>query len=144
LSITDKQTGQKTSLRGLNSLQVTASKDRPSRFVIEAKTEVTRPLAITKLQVAPGGSRSLGGSYAYLLGINQDANVTATIQSQSGNTIGVLAAGRASRSGENRLVWNGRNQNGAAVPAGTYTLEVRVTNDSGDVHLRTLPVTVVR
>ena len=128
-------------MRGLSSLQVTASKDHPSRFVIEAKTEVTRPLAVT---LKTAGGRALGGSYAYALGVNQDANITATVQTLQGNTVGVLASGRASRSGETRLVWNGRNQNGGAVPAGGYILQVRVTNESGDVVLKQLQVMVVR
>ncbi len=142
VSITDQQTGTTINLRNASSLPVQVSKDRPSRFIVTAQTEVTRPLAITKLQAAPGG-RALGG-YAYVLGINQDATLLATVRTHSGNQLGVLSSGRASQSGENRIVWNGRNQSGAAVPAGSYILEVRVTNESGDSALRTLPITVVR
>ena len=140
LTITDKQTGQITNLRNASSINLDVVKDRTSRFVVTAQTEVTRPLSVT-LQRAPGTRAQ--GAYSFLLGLNQDATVSAVVRTTSGSTVGVVPAGR-SRSGENRLVWTGRSQSGASVPAGGYVMEVRVTNDNGDSTLRTLPFTIVR
>lgn len=144
LTITDQQTGQTTNLRNLSTLKVNVAKETPSRFVVTASTELTRPLRITQLKAA-GGSRATG-SYAYLLGVTQDnVAIEATVTTVTGNTVSVLAAGsRASNNGVAKLVWNGRNQAGAAMPAGQYRLTVRVTGDNGDTDMRVLPVMVTR
>lgn len=146
LTITDQQTGQTTNLRNTSALKVNVRKGAVSRFVLTAVADVTRPLAITRLVSTGGGSRAAGSSYAYLLGMTQDnVAIDATLTTVSGSPISVLAAGsRASTNGVAKLSWNGRSQSGAPVPAGSYILKVRVTNDSGDSDTRTLPVTVTR
>jgi hypothetical protein len=145
LSLKDQQTGQVTNLRNISSLKVNVRKDAPSRFILTAVTEVTRPLRITQLRSVGAGSRATGG-YAYVLGLTQDdVSVDATLTTVGGKPISVLAAGsRASANGLTKLIWNGRNQSGAAVPAGGYILSVRVTNGNGDSDMQRLPVVVTR
>ena len=143
LSVTDLQTGATTDLRSASSIRVNVRKNVPSRFVLTARTEATRPLTITNFHQSGGGRASGGRGFAFNL--SQDATVTAVIKTvQSGRTISVLAAGRSASTGETKLVWNGLNQSGVPVPTGPYVIEVTATNEGGERVVLQRVVTTVR
>lgn len=144
LSVTDLQTGATKDLRSTSSIRVNVRKNVPSRFVVTAQTEATRPLAITNFHQTSTGRSSASRAYAFNL--SQDASITAVVKTvQSGKIINVLAAGgRASSTGETKVVWNGMNQNGAPVPTGPYMIEVTATNEAGEQTVFKTIVTTVR
>lgn len=142
LSITDLQTNVRLDLRSVPSLKIAVRKGGVSRLRVSAQTEATSRLAVSYLRPEGGGSRS--GSYAYRLGVTQNATVDARVVTFSGRTIQSLASGRAAGPSGTRLIWNGRNADGSPVPAGTYHLEVTVTGEDGTIVRDIKPVTVIR
>ncbi len=143
LSITDAQ-GHTTNLRNASSLRVNIRKGVTSRFVVTAQRQTSQTLAITSLKKVSEGRASGIQSHTFSVRLTQDATITATLKTQNGAVIAVINPGRAAAAGETRLVWNGRSQNGSAVPAGMYRLEVNAISDSGDRVMRDLPVNSVR
>ena len=142
LSILDIQTGARIDMRGTSSLRVPIRKGGLSRYRVIALTEATRRLAIAYLR--PDGSGRAMGVYAFRLGTTQDATVDARIVTVTGKTISVLASGRSTSTDGTRLVWNGRNADGAQVPAGPYQLEVTVSGPDGSVARERRTISIIR
>jgi FlgD Ig-like domain len=142
LTITDSQ-GHVTNLRNASSLKVNMRKGTISRFTVTAQRQSTRPLSLNLTKSASTRSSGLQ-NHTFLVRLTQDATLTAVVKSMNGTTVAVISSGRASSSGETRLVWNGRSQSGSPVPAGTYQLEVSASSDNGDRVTKVLPVTSVQ
>ncbi len=147
LTLTDKVTGRKTSLRGTSSLVVNVAANVKSRFVVTADKGATRPLAITNVQFRSEGTRGPGGGANYSLSFKTtaDAQVTARIVTLTGRTVNSLATGRAvTADGITRLRWNGRSQEGDQLPAGSYIVELTALGDDGELVTDKRPITTAR
>lgn len=141
LSITDQQTGKTVDLRSTSALRVNLRKGTVGRYVVTARTEVTRPLDITNLHRS--GTRAAGG-YSFAFTVNQEASITASVKTLNGRTVNVLATGRSIGTGETKLIWNGLNQNGAPVPAGGYVVELTASNGNGERVTKQVVLTTIR
>ena len=133
LYLTDTATGRKVSLRDRSSYTYKSGEAGSTRsFVVTMEpTHTGGPLAITNLSVSRFG-KAVGGGLAIRFGTTRDADVTGTIRTLSGQVVGVLSgASRAAASTTTTLHWTGRAQNGAALPAGAYQLEVTVRDADG-------------
>jgi len=113
----------------------------PRRFAIVV-TPVTANsrLVITGLQTTGRSAGSLAFSYT----LSGPATVRAQIVSPAGATVRNLVQGRAATTGSNALLWDGRDNRGISVPAGTYLLKLTATDNEGRSATAVLPVTVVR
>ncbi len=127
LSLTDLQSGRTIQLRSSASLPVTFRKGVASRYRITAQVAASQPLRITQLS-----TRSTRSGSSISVRVSQDATITARVVTQSGRVVQVLASSRAAVSGQEMLLsWNGRDSAGAALPAGSYIVEV-VANGEGE------------
>ena len=128
----NEATGRGFNLRDQSSTVVDVKKDRPTRLVLTAKAQSTQPLALSNVRTA-GGGRGVGGSMQIAFDLNQDAQVSGTIETLSGQVISNLASGKAFTAGQGRLVWTGRAQNGSALPAGQYKVVLTARDDTTTV-----------
>ena len=134
LFLTDSVTGQKISLRGQSQYKYKSGEAGSTRsFTISMEPQVTSgPLAIRNLTVSRFG-RATGGGLAVRFTTTRDADVTGVVRTLSGQVVGVLGgASRAVSSSTTTMNWTGRAQNGSALPAGTYQIEVTVRDASGN------------
>jgi flagellar hook assembly protein FlgD len=100
-----------------------------------------RLLRITNLQVQ--GGRSSGGHYTLQFSLSEPAKVTVTIQ--AGNrTVRTLEQGRSRNRGMQQLVWDGRDQQGVALPPGTYLVTVYAETDEGQMARVSTPILLTR
>jgi hypothetical protein len=142
LTITDLQTGVTSDLRSAAGIKVALRAGTVTRYRVSLTTDATRKLAVSYLRSEPGGRAS--GSYAYRLGLTQDAEVDAQIVTLSGKSVQTIAAGRATAGNTAKLVWNGRNTDGSSVPVGPYKLIVTVRGADGSSVTETRTISVVR
>ncbi len=136
LQIKDKQTNKVTTLRGQSSVTVNVRKGVPSRFQFIAGPQPTTLLDITGLRAAKGG-RGVGG-YAFEFNVTRAATITGRVLTQNGKEVARFATGRAAEPGTlQRIAWNGRAQDGSALPTGPYLVEIQARGDEDEKVTRT-------
>jgi subtilisin family serine protease len=103
------------------------------RFALVLEPQATAGgLLISNVRTS-GGTRAEGGMTVKFL-VNQDAEINGAVRSLSGKTIATLAGvTRAQAGGDATLRWNGKAQDGSAIPAGPYVLEVVARATDGSV-----------
>ncbi|MBC8135837.1 MAG: hypothetical protein H8F28_08135 [Fibrella sp.] len=144
LVLTDSETGEKVTLRNRSSYTWTATNTKRSRrFAISAEPTRTTPLMLTNVQVSRLGGRAQGGTRSFGISYNVTANaeVTVELMSQNGKLLSRLGnGGRSVLQGRQSVLWNGRSQDGSALPGGSYTLRITAKPTDGDG----VPVTILR
>ncbi|MFQ6096419.1 MAG: hypothetical protein ACE5O2_01745 [Armatimonadota bacterium] len=84
-----------------------------------------RPASQTALRLENVRLERVRGAGARLLfSINADAVVDAELTNIAGRRVRTLAKSRAVASGENAILWDGRNDQGAMLPGGVYMLNL--------------------
>ena len=137
LTLTDKATGQTVDLRQQSSFRFNTGRSvEPRAFVITAKPSAIAGRAlVTNLlvnPVRPANGRS-APIYEINYSLNQDVKVEMSILSASGKTMATVGNTRAAAVGDNRAVWNGRDNAGRDLPAGLYVLQVRAITGDGEI-----------
>jgi subtilisin family serine protease len=137
LTLTDKATGQSVDLRNQRTYRYNTGKTSPTRsFVITARpSTLGRRALLTNVFVNPNNTTDSRSVPTFEIGYNisQEASVEVSVLSATGRQIAVVGNTRAVGTGENRVVWNGRDGSGRAVPAGTYMLQLRALTTDGEV-----------
>ena len=134
LFLTDTVTGRKVSLRDRSSYTYKSGAAGSTRsFTITMEpTQTSGPLAIRNVTVAPIG-RAMGGGVAVRFSTTRDGDVTGVVRTLSGQVVSVLGGtSRATAATTTQMVWTGRAQNGSALPAGAYQLEIAVRDADGN------------
>ena len=103
----------------------------------------TRPLALTNVKVAGGSRGQFGASYRLSFNATQAADVEVEVQSFGGRTVRRLQT-RASGVGETGVVWDGRDGQGATLPAGAYILVLTARDETGATVRQAVPFVSVR
>lgn len=141
VELTLKEVGSSRSiaLRNSSSLTVNATKSKPTRFVVTATTGASLPLTISSVRTI-GGTRGQGTpTRSFVFNVNREATLSGVIKTLGGKTVATLATSRAAKPGENRFTWNGRAQDGSALPPGPYVVEITARSDEGDTRTVTAP-----
>jgi hypothetical protein len=148
LVLKDEQTGRAVVLRGTSSVTVNVPAGRASDFTLTASRQLSRPFALNGLRVerGAGDSRAAGGgrSYSFALTSTADATVRGRVTTLGGQTLAEFETGRAVSGSLTRLHWNGRAQNGAPLPAGTYLVEVTGESEGGERQTVKAPLLILR
>ena len=131
LTVKDKDSGRVYTMRSTSSLTVNARGNKPTRLVITAKMQSSQPLTIANLRSISNGSR--GGGRAFIFNLSREASLTGIVKTVAGRAVATLAAGRAANAGENRLQWNGKAQNGSALPPGPYIIDLVAQGEDGEI-----------
>jgi hypothetical protein len=136
LTLTDNVSGQTIDLRHQSSYTFNSGANATTRsFTLTARPGGFGGRALlTNVYVNPG--RTDGRSPAtYEIGytVTQDVRVEASILSFSGKVLAQIGATRAANTGDNRVVWNGRDSSGKPLSAGTYVLQLRAITADNEV-----------
>ncbi len=146
LTLTDKQTNRSLTMSGSSSLVVNVSAGKPSRFVVTADRQLTRPLAFSNVRITHSGTRGVNGTKNFALAFRTtaDANVDARVINLQGKFIGNFDGGRAvTANSETRLVWNGRARDGSPIPGGPYIVEINGRGENGENITVKHPITIL-
>jgi WD40 repeat protein len=139
--LVDLQTGERKFLRTTSSHRFAVSRQGGVyRFRVEMLPSA-QLLRIAHARVY--GGRSSGGRYSIVYELSDTAQVEVSVTS-GGRLVRRLAAGVTRAAGLQQVTWDGRDQNGVAVPAGAYMVEIRASNSDGQAVRATVPVVVTR
>jgi Carboxypeptidase regulatory-like domain/FlgD Ig-like domain len=135
---TDMETGKRFAIRSASAYSYQAVANQPHRFRIEVSAAKTRVLAINNLRVAANSRGQLGTSYRVNVAVTQDSDLSLEVKTFGGRTVRQIQT-RASGVGETSIVWDGRDSQGANLPAGAYRLVVTAKDSTGATVRREVP-----
>ena len=145
LTMTDKATGQTVDMRQNASYTFNTGRNAATRnFVITATpASANTRVTFSNIYVNPGGGR---GQDVFEIGytVSQEVKVEVSILTLSGRAVANIGGTRAASTGDNRVVWNGKDAGGKPVSAGTYALQFRAVTSDGSVTRETRPFVVTR
>lgn len=146
LLLVDTTSGQKQYLQGASSYSFTPGSATTRKFQIVAEDRTRSTLRIMNLNVRPTRAAGTGsGPIAISFDLSQGATLETEIRGvNGGKVVRRLTSGRAATSGTSSLVWDGRDERGAAVPAGSYLLQVTAHTPEGESVRAIQLITVVR
>lgn len=139
----DMETGKRFAIRSSSAYSYQAVANQPHRFRIEVSSARTRVLAITNLRVSANSRGQLGTSYRLSFTATQEGDAEFEVKTFGGRTVRRIQT-RASGVGETSIVWDGRDTQGASLPAGAYRLVVTVKDSLGATVRQELPFGSVR
>ena len=139
LTLVDSLTGQRVSMNRQSAYTFRTDENSRRRFVVEAQPARLSQLRITQLNVTSTRGDQVTIQYA----LNTTATVQVMIQDATGRTLARLTGGTRS-AGLNSATWNGRTDEGVAVPPGTYQIQVVATSEEGEVARAVRPLLITR
>ncbi|MEN3000677.1 MAG: FlgD immunoglobulin-like domain containing protein [Armatimonadota bacterium] len=140
LRLTDQSTGRTVDLRHTPEYRFISS--GRNRFTLTVERGARGGALITSINVGAVGRDVRSVSISYVLA--QDAQTDVTILGADGRVIASLQRGRAATRGVNMVVWNLRDNEGRAVPPGTYRVQVEARDSEGQVARAVRPLIVTR
>lgn len=121
------QTGERRYLRTTPSYRFRTDSNGVGRFRIEMASSGGL-LRITNLQVSAGR----GNHHTIAFHLTGEAEVQVNIMA-GGKPVRTLMSGVSRSAGVQQVSWDGRDQSGAALPPGSYTVEIRATSEDGQI-----------
>jgi len=144
LTLVDATTGERVSLAARSSFAFQATAGVTRAFQILAEPARSLPLRISSLSVQTSGRGvgSEGMTIAYAL--SEAAEVSVQLDTLGGKRVTRMYSGRAQASGLQKVRWNGRAEDGSALPTGPYMLTITARAEDGTVVKQVRPVTLIR
>ena len=138
LLLTDKVSGQTVDVRNSSSYQYKSGEGETTRaFTLTARPTNSIAGKPVISNVVVNQTRSSDGRSANLFDIgynvSSDVKVSVSVLSFGGRQVALVGTTRAVNSGDNHVTWNGRDNKGNIVPAGTYVLQMQATTTDGSV-----------
>lgn len=124
----DETTGARRYMRttsGCTFRTGAAGEERAFRIELDATPAAGKLL--NHLSVLNNGA--VGAHFSFVL--SQPAAINAPIITPTGKVAGVIARGIEGQQGLNALTWNGKAASGAAMPRGTYIIELTAVTEEG-------------
>lgn len=140
LRMTDQSTGRTVDLRTTPEYRFVST--GRSRFAITVERTVRGGALITNMSVTSAGRGANSVAISYTLA--SDAQIEVRIVDTSGRAVATLQQGRSATRGANTIVWNLRDQQGRAVPPGTYQVQVEARTEEGQVARMVRPLVLTR
>ncbi len=145
LTLTDKVTGQAIDMRQSASYTFNTGRNAALRGLTITAAPVTSAsrVSFSNVYVNPNGGR---GQDAFEIGytVSQETRVEISILANNGRTLALLGGTRAAATGDNHVVWSGRDSAGKPVPAGVYVLQLKAVNSEGAATRETRSFLVTR
>lgn len=139
LVLTDTITGAKISMLQQSAYTFRTDETSRRRFLIEFQPSRVGQLRITNI----GVTRTRGNQFSIQYALSGNANVQVQIQDASGKPIARLQSGSRA-AGLNSATWNGRTDDGIAVPPGAYRVHIIATTEEGETARVVRPVVITR
>jgi len=142
LRLIDHTTGQRRALRTTSSYTFRSNSSglTQRRFTIELYPAVEGGIRISNLSVI-GGSRANAAKARLSYTLSRGGEVEISILNLNGRLVRHLGVTQA-KSGINIAVWDGRSNQGALVPRGTYLIQVIVRDEEGQTFRAVRTVTI--
>lgn len=140
LRLTDLNTGRAVDLRTTPEYRFVST--GRTRLQITAERATRTNALITSVNVGAAGRGVSSVSISYVLAENAQTSVQ--ILGSDGRPIANLHRARAATRGVNTLSWNLRDDQGRAVPPGTYQVQIEARTDDGQVARVARPLTLTR
>ncbi len=145
-TLKDNTTGQVVDIRNRSTFQFNSGPKMQARaFTVTAEPGNSgERVVFNSVFVTPRGLSKATGLSTYQIDYNvsHEAQVDVSILNTGGRVISQLETGRAATSGDNHTVWNGRDSQNHAVPAGAYIVRLRAVSSEGRVTQYHYPLTV--
>lgn len=126
----DLETGTQRSLRATGSYVLTL-RGGQRQLALKLEANVAGPAIVSMNYTgAARGSGASGGQLA--LTLSAPLSLTAEVRGLGGRLVRTLLRGERREAGLQTVAWDGRDDQGRAVPTGTYRLEVVGTDDLGE------------
>jgi hypothetical protein len=125
--LVDLQTGARRYLRTSGSYTFRSPQSGVSRFRIEMASSAGL-LRIANVQVSGGRGNQRTITFTLTGEANVEVNVLA-----GGKRVRQLLTGAGRSAGVQQVSWDGRDQQGIALPPGSYTVEIRAVSEDGQV-----------
>lgn len=139
LTLVDTLTGARISMNKQSAYTFRAGNGTSRQFVVEAQPANRNQLRLTNVDVVS----TRGNAHTIRYGLTDQANVQVQIMSASGKPLARLS--NATRSaGVNSVTWNGRTDEGVALPAGTYNVQITATTEDGAIARVVRPLVLTR
>jgi hypothetical protein len=140
LRLTDLNTGRAIDLRTTPEYRFVSTGRTRLQITVERATRTGA--LITSVNVGAAGRGVSSVSISYVLADNAQTSIQ--ILGSDGRPIANLHRGRAATRGVNTLSWNLRDDQGRAVPPGTYQVQVEARTDDGQVARVARPLVLTR
>jgi len=138
LELTDEVSGSRVLLNTHGSYRYTASQaDETRRFTLRSRLGTITRSEIQSLAVTAGR----GEGTIVALQLSGPADVTVTVRGLGGRLVRSISES-ADAAGPLSVVWDGNDDQGRRVPAGTYQVEAVAVSDNGAVSRATRTVTL--
>jgi hypothetical protein len=140
LRLTDLNTGRTVDLRATPEYRFVST--GRTRLQITIERAARTGALITSVQVSSAGRGANSVSISYVLADNAQTSIQ--ILGSDGRTIASLHRGRAATRGVNTIAWNLRDDQGRAVPPGTYQVQVEARTEDGQTARAVRPLVLTR
>lgn len=140
LRLTDLNTGRMVDLRTTPEYRFVSTGRTRLQLTVERATRMSA--LITSVNVSSAGRGASSVSISYVLADNAQTSIQ--ILSPDGRTIANLHRGRAATRGVNTVAWNLRDDQGRAVPPGTYQVQVEARAEDGQTARAVRPLVLTR
>ncbi len=141
LRMTDHSTARTVDLRTNPEYRFVSTGGR-SRFTITVERGTRGGALITSVNVGSAGRGVNSVSISYVLA--ESAQTEIRIVGTDGRTVANIQRGRAASRGVNTVSWNLRDDQGRAVPPGTYHVQIEARTEDGQSARAVRPVVVTR
>jgi hypothetical protein len=140
LRLTDLNTGRTVDLRTTPEYRFVST--GRTRLQITVERAARTGALITSVHVSSAGRGANSVSISYVLADNAQTSIQ--ILGADGRTIATLQRGRAATRGVNTVSWNLRDDQGRAVPPGTYQVQVEARTEDGQTARAVRPLVLTR
>jgi hypothetical protein len=140
LRLTDLNTGRTVDLRTTPEYRFVST--GRTRLQITVERAARTGALITSVNVSSAGRGANSVSISYVLADNAQTSIQ--ILGSDGRTIATLQRGRAATRGVNTVSWNLRDDQGRAVPPGTYQVQVEARTEDGQTARAVRPLVLTR
>lgn len=140
LRLVDLNTGRAIDLRTTPEYRFVTTGRTRLQLVVERATRVGALITSVSVGTAGRGANSVSISYV----LADSAQTSVQILTPDGRAIANLQRGRAATRGVNTLTWNLRDDQGRAVPPGTYQVQVEARTEDGQVARAVRPLVITR
>ena len=145
-TLKDTTTGQVVDIRNRSTFQFNSGpKTQAREFTITAQPGNSGDhVVFNNVFVTQRGLSKATGQSTYQIDYNvsHDAQIDVSILNPGGRVISQLDSGRAASSGDNHIVWNGRDNQNHSIPAGAYIVRFRAVSSEGRVTQYHYPLTI--
>jgi hypothetical protein len=140
LMLVDLQTGKRCFLRTTPSYTFKSAADGGRyRFRVET-VPISKLLRITNTRVLHGR----GSPYTFVFGLTSSAEVKVKIQAADGRILRTVVNQVSRNAGMHSVTWDGRDEQGIALPPGQYIVSIEATTGDGQFARATTTVVITR